>query len=173
MAKVLDARDYAVSYAANVGAKPIAGSHITVPDWLIDQSGTTRFPPTPLVDITGNSIPTDPTLPFNPPATNSTNPPLNGQAAAGRMIGIIKNAIDRVSGTRAELGAIQNRFEANIKNLSNVVENVSAARSRILDTDVAEETANLTKYAIMQQASTAVLAQANQQPQLALQLLSG
>ncbi|WP_306688508.1 flagellin, partial [Candidatus Magnetominusculus xianensis] len=68
-------------------------------------------------------------------------------------------------------GAVQNRFEAIISNLSNVVENLSAARSRIMDADIANETATLTRNAILQQAGTAVLAQANQQPQLALQLL--
>ncbi|MBF0108994.1 MAG: hypothetical protein HQL76_07465 [Magnetococcales bacterium] len=167
MALVLASRDGAV----NAASQPTGGEYVTVPEWLIDTSGSTRFPPSPLVDITGSSIPTDPTLPFNPPTTDATNPPLSGQDAAARMIAIVKEAIDRVSATRAELGAIQNRFEANIKNLSNVVENVSAARSRILDADIASETANLTKLAIMQQAGTAILAQANQQPQLALQLL--
>ncbi|MBF0427960.1 MAG: hypothetical protein HQL94_03490, partial [Magnetococcales bacterium] len=171
MARVLDARDYTVSYAAKYGAKATANEHVTVPEWLIDTSGKTKFPPVPLVDITGASVPTDPTLPFNPPATDGTNPPLNGAKAAGQMLAIIAQAIDRVSSTRAELGAIENRFDANIKNLSNVVENVSAARSRILDADIAAETANLTKLSIMQQAGVAILAQANQQPQLALQLL--
>ncbi|MBF0423720.1 MAG: hypothetical protein HQL73_12085, partial [Magnetococcales bacterium] len=162
MALVLGARDAAVMAAS----QPRGGEYVTVPSWLIDTSLATKFPPSPLVDITGASIPTDPTLPFNPPTTDSTNPPLNGQDAAARMISVVKQAIDRVSSTRAELGAIQNRFTSNIANLSNVVENVSAARSRILDTDVAAETANMTKLTIMQQAGTAVLAQANQQPQL-------
>ncbi len=167
MALVMAARDGAV----NSASQPTGGEYVTVPSWLIDTTGTTRFPPSPLIDISGKTVPTDPTLPFNPPTTDATNPPLAGQDAAARMIAIVKEAIDRVSSTRAELGAIQNRFEANIKNLSNVVENVSAARSRILDADIASETANLTKLAIMQQAGTAILAQANQQPQLALQLL--
>lgn len=171
MARVLDTRDYTVSYAAKYGAKPATNEHLVVPEWLIDTSGSTKFPPEPLVDITGASVPTDPTLPFNPPTTDATNPPLNGAKAAGQMLAVIASAIDRVSSTRAELGAIENRFDANIKNLSNVVENVSAARSRILDADIAAETANLTRLAIMQQAGTAILAQANQQPQLALQLL--
>ncbi|MBF0340857.1 MAG: hypothetical protein HQL95_07840 [Magnetococcales bacterium] len=173
MARVLDSRDYAVSYAAKFGAKPKANEHVVVPEWLIDTTGTNKFPPVPLVDITGASVPTDPTLPFDPPTTNATNPPLNGAKAAGQMLAIIAQAIDRVSSTRAELGAIENRFTANIANLSNVVENVSAARSRIMDADIAAETANLTKLSIMQQAGTAILTQANQQPQLALQLLRG
>ncbi|MBF0414371.1 MAG: hypothetical protein HQL79_01220 [Magnetococcales bacterium] len=167
MALVLGARDSAVRAAS----QPKGGEYITVPSWMVDTSQQTKFPPSPLIDITGATIPTDPTLPFNPPTTNASNPPLSGQDAAARMISIVKQAIDRVSSTRAELGAIQNRFTSNINNLSNVVENVSAARSRILDTDIAAETANMTKLTIMQQAGTAVLAQCNQQPQLALQLL--
>ncbi|MBF0447592.1 MAG: hypothetical protein HQL67_05265 [Magnetococcales bacterium] len=167
MSLVLVARDAAAAAAS----EPSSGEHITVPSWMIDTTGSNSFPPVPLIDITGATIPTDPTLPFNPPSTDATNPALNGQDAAARMISVLMEGLDRVSSTRAELGAIENRFEANIKNLSNVIENVSAARSRILDADIAEETANLTKLAIMQQAGTAILAQANQQPQLALQLL--
>ncbi|MBF0262828.1 MAG: hypothetical protein HQL97_13450, partial [Magnetococcales bacterium] len=170
MAKVMDVRNAAVTFAADKH-KPLTNEKLVVPEWLIDTTGQNQFPPVPLVDITGASVPTDPTMPFDPPTTNATNPPLNGSKAAGQMLAIIAGAIDRVSSTRAELGAIQNRFEANISNLSNVVENVSAARSRILDADIAAETANLTQLSIMQQAATAILAQANQQPQLALQLL--
>lgn len=167
MAKVLTARDAAAAAAA----EPEAGESITVPEWLIDTSGSNTFPPDPLVDLTGATIPTDPSLPFDPPMTDATNPALNGQDAAARMISVVLQGLDKVSSTRAELGAIENRFEANVKNLANVVENVSAARSRIMDADIAEETANLTRMAIIQQAATAILAQANQQPQLALQLL--
>ncbi|MBF0357702.1 MAG: hypothetical protein HQL70_03780 [Magnetococcales bacterium] len=167
MSLVLNARDAAAAAAGY----PASGELITVPDWMIDTTGSNSFPPNPLIDVTGASIPSDPTLPFDPPQTDDTNPALNGQDAAARMITTTLQALDRVSSIRAELGSIQNRFEANISNLSNVVENVSAARSRILDADIALETANLTRLAIMQQAGTAILAQANQQPQLALQLL--
>ncbi|MFO7578362.1 MAG: flagellin [Pelovirga sp.] len=80
-------------------------------------------------------------------------------------------AIGSVASARGQMGAVQSRFESTIANLSNIAENVSAARSRILDADVAQETANLTKYNILQQAGVAILAQANQQPQLALALL--
>ncbi|MBF0146007.1 MAG: flagellin FliC [Magnetococcales bacterium] len=92
-------------------------------------------------------------------------------ARASKALSQVDSALDMVSRVRADLGAIQNRFEAVIANLSNVVENMSAARSRIIDADIAAETATLTRNAILQQAGTAVLAQANQQPQLALQLL--
>ena len=94
-----------------------------------------------------------------------------GISGAASVLNTIDNALTSVSDLRANLGAVQNRFEAVIANLSNVVENMSAARSRIMDADIANETASLTKNAILQQAGTAVLAQANQQPQLALQLL--
>jgi flagellin len=66
---------------------------------------------------------------------------------------------------------LQNRFQSTIRNLSNISENVSAARSRIRDTDFAVETAELTRSQIVQQASTTVLSQANQRPQAALSLL--
>ena len=72
---------------------------------------------------------------------------------------------------RAELGAVQNRFQSTIRNQSNIAENLSAARSRIQDTDFAAETANLTKMQILQQASQTILGQANQRPQAALSLL--
>jgi flagellin len=83
----------------------------------------------------------------------------------------IDDAIASVSSSRGDLGAIQNRFESTIANLSNISENVSAARSRIMDADIAQETSNLTKFNILQQAGVSILAQANQQPQLALSLL--
>ena len=85
----------------------------------------------------------------------------------------IDAAIGEVDGTRAKLGAVQNRFQATIRNLSNVSENVSGARSQIRDTDFAKETAELTRAQILQQTSQTVLAQANQRPQAALSLLQG
>jgi flagellin len=83
----------------------------------------------------------------------------------------IDTAISSIGAQRAELGALQNRFQSTIRNLSNVSENLSGARSRIKDTDFATETASLTRNQIIQQASTTVLAQANQRPQSALSLL--
>ncbi|EKP0277407.1 flagellin B [Aeromonas bestiarum] len=79
--------------------------------------------------------------------------------------------IQSVDSKRAELGAVQNRFDSTIRNQANVSENVSAARSRIRDADFATETANLTKQNILQQAASSILAQANQRPQSALSLL--
>ncbi len=85
---------------------------------------------------------------------------------------IIDSALDQVSAVRASLGAVQSRFETVIASLSNVVENTDSARSRIQDADIAVETANLTKNTILQQAGIAILSQANQQPTIALALLS-
>lgn len=84
---------------------------------------------------------------------------------------VIDQAIQAIDAQRADLGAVQNRFENTIANLQNISENVSAARGRIQDTDFAAETANLTKNQILQQAGTAILAQANQLPQAVLSLL--
>ncbi len=90
---------------------------------------------------------------------------------AGNAIDTIDGALMQIDNIRGELGAVQNRFESTIANLSNVSENLSAARSRILDADIAQESSNMTKQNILQQAGVSILAQANQAPQLALSLL--
>ncbi|MFC3121852.1 flagellin N-terminal helical domain-containing protein [Agaribacter flavus] len=92
-------------------------------------------------------------------------------ANASGALTTIDNAISAVGTIRASLGAVENRFQSSIRNISNVSENLSAARSRIQDTDFAAETASLTKNQILQQASLSVLSQANQRPQIALSLL--
>ncbi|MEG3766905.1 flagellin [Alteromonas sp. 14N.309.X.WAT.G.H12] len=92
-------------------------------------------------------------------------------AGASALLSVVDGAISAIGGVRADLGALQNRFQSTIRNLSSISENVSAARSRIRDTDFASETAELTRNQIIQQASTTVLSQANQRPQSALQLL--
>lgn len=94
-------------------------------------------------------------------------------SAASDSLALIDGALSTVNSARADLGALQNRFQSTIRNLTNISENVTAARSRIRDTDFAQETANLTKFQIRQQASTTILAQANQRPQAALSLLGG
>lgn len=98
---------------------------------------------------------------------------ISSLAGASRALASIDSAIGVIDSKRADLGAIQNRFQSTIRNLSNIVENVSAARSRIKDTDFAKETAELTRSQILQQASTTILAQSNQRPQSALSLLQG
>ena len=92
-------------------------------------------------------------------------------ATAQTAITDIDDALAKVDEIRGGLGAIQNRFESTIANLNNSAENISAARSRILDADIAQETSAMTKSNILQQAGVAILAQANQAPQLALSLL--
>jgi flagellin len=84
---------------------------------------------------------------------------------------VIDQALLEISDSRANLGAVQNRFGYTINNLANIEENVSASRSRIQDTDFATETAELTKNQILQQAGTSILAQSNQLPQAALSLI--
>jgi len=100
-----------------------------------------------------------------------TNVDVLSSSNASGLMAKIDTAISAIGGLRADLGALQNRFQSTIRNLSNISENVSAARSQIKDTDFATETANLTRNQIIQQASTTVLSQANQRPQAALQLL--
>jgi flagellin len=95
------------------------------------------------------------------------------EAQASAAMASITQAISTVDAQRADLGALQNRFQSTIRNLSNISENVSAARSRIRDTDFAVETAELTRWQIIQQASVTILGQANQRPQAALSLLQG
>ena len=96
---------------------------------------------------------------------------ISSQTGSNSAITAIDTAIASVDTSRGDLGAVQNRFESTIANLNNVAENLSAARSRILDADIAQETSNMTKSNILQQAGVAILAQANQAPQLALSLL--
>lgn len=96
---------------------------------------------------------------------------LSSQANSQKALSILDAAIDSVTNSRANLGAYQNRFEAAISNLENTTTNLQASRSRILDTDYAKETTNLAKSQIVQQAATAMLAQANQSSQSVLALL--
>nr|WP_313476975.1 flagellin [Stutzerimonas kunmingensis] len=90
---------------------------------------------------------------------------------AQRALAVVDNALAAIDAQRADLGAVQNRFDNTINNLQNISENASAARSRIMDTDYAAETANLSKNQVLQQAGTAILAQAKQLPQSVLSLL--
>tara|TARA_R100001129_G_scaffold186664_1_gene180101 strand:+ start:1350 stop:2306 length:957 start_codon:yes stop_codon:yes gene_type:complete len=93
------------------------------------------------------------------------------QTKAQAVLAGMDSLIAVVDKKRAELGAVQNRFQSTIRNQGNVAENLEAAKSRIKDADFAAETAKLTQAQILQQASQTILAQANQRPQAALQLL--
>jgi len=94
-------------------------------------------------------------------------------ALANTALGNIDTALDTINSERALYGATQNRFEVVISTLQTAAENQTAARSRIMDADFAAETANLSRSQILQQAGTAMIAQANQLPQQVLQLLKG
>ncbi|MCS0607054.1 flagellin [Massilia solisilvae] len=92
---------------------------------------------------------------------------------ANNAIALVDGALSQVNSMRAGLGAVQNRFSSTISNLQTSAENITSARSRIQDTDFAAETANLTRGQILQQAGTAMLAQANSLPNGVLSLLRG
>jgi flagellin len=96
---------------------------------------------------------------------------ISTQASANDAISSIDKALESVTGMRSEMGAIQNRLEYTISNLTSISTNTSASRSRIMDTDYATETSNLAKAQIISQAATAMLAQANQSAQSVLALL--
>ena len=96
---------------------------------------------------------------------------LSTASKAQKTLECIDSFIAHVDKTRGQLGAVQNRLESTISNQSNIAENESDARSRIRDTDYAEEAANLSQQTIIQQAATSMLTQANSRPQIALSLL--
>lgn len=100
-----------------------------------------------------------------------SNLDITSAEGAQQAISVLDGAMQQIDSERAKLGAVQNRFESTISNLQNIAENASAARGRVMDTDYAAESANLAKNQIMQQAGTAMLAQANQLPQAVLSLL--
>jgi len=132
---------------------------------------------------------TAPTVTFQVGANNSANDQISvtgvdatatGLALAGDILDVanaqtaittVDGAIDTLSGLRATFGTAQNRLESTIRSIAVAVENTTAAESRIRDVDVASETANLTKYQVLQQAGVAVLAQANASSGIALSLL--
>ncbi|TRX74455.1 flagellin [Pseudomonas mangiferae] len=109
----------------------------------------------------------------NSAATKNTVDKVDISTAAGAQsaIAVIDQALAGIDSQRADLGAVQNRFTNTIDNLTNIAQNADAARSRIKDTDFAAETATLSKNQVLQQAGTAILAQANQLPQSVLSLL--
>ena len=96
---------------------------------------------------------------------------ISTQSGSWEALQRIDGAIDRVSKSRADLGAIQTRFEKSIENIESMNENLTAARGRIIDADFASETAALSRAQILQQAGTAMVSQANQLPQQVLSLL--
>ena len=141
------------NYTFQVGANAGAENQITINSGDISLNGDTAF--------SG--------------VTQGTNSALVTSAASGNIavISALDNALSAVNGRRATLGALQSRFENTVSYLRTAVENQSQARSRIMDADFAQETANLSRTQILQQAGTAMIAQANQLPQNVLKLLQG
>jgi flagellin len=139
------------NYTFQVGANAGAENQITINSGDISLNGDTAF--------SG--------------VTQGTNSALVTSAASGNIavISALDKALSAVNGRRATLGALQSRFENTVSYLRTAVENQSQARSRIMDADFAAETANLSRTQILQQAGTAMIAQANQLPQGVLSLL--
>jgi flagellin len=104
-------------------------------------------------------------------ATNSTGIALSTAASASAAIATVDAAINTVNSQRATIGAAINRMTYAVDNITNISSNISASRSTIMDTDYAAASTALSKNQIIQQAATAMLAQANQQPQSVLSLL--
>ena len=110
---------------------------------------------------------------FGNSSNNIAEISISTQDGANSALSSIDNALMFILSERAKLGAIENRLDHTINNLSNVVTNTSAAKGRIEDADFAVESTNLTKAQILAQASTSMLAQANQSKQTVLSLLQG
>jgi flagellin len=108
---------------------------------------------------------------FNAGAVQVVTQGVDSRSGSTAAITSIDAALDEIAKDRASLGATQSQLESTVRNLANVAENTAAAVGRIMDTDYAAETANLTKAQILQQAATSILAQANAQPQAIMALL--
>ena len=140
-------------------------------------AGDPGTPGTPEVTDPDTGEVVTPAVPGTPatPATPGTHAGINiieaGTQGAGNVIDAMDGFLQTINESRADLGAIQNRFSSVISNLQTGSENLSAARSRIQDTDYAKETVELTRTQILQQAGTAMLAQAKSAPQSVLSLL--
>ena len=122
------------------------------------------------IDIATSNLTTDTTITS---VTSASIGSASDATALATVITAIDAALDDINSQRAVYGASQNRFSAVITNLQTSVENQSAAKSRIMDADFASETANMSRAQILQQAGTAMVAQANQLPQQVLKLLGG
>ncbi|GFN22448.1 flagellin [Thermanaeromonas sp. C210] len=141
---------------------------------LIDSTGQvigTSTDGTKYVDAAGNELFTLGAAPTENITLEVKGIDVSSASSANNAITTINKAIETVSAERSKLGAYQNRLEHTINNLGTAAENLTAAESRIRDVDMAKEMMEFTKLNILQQAATAMLAQANMQPQMVLQLL--
>lgn len=169
----------AAAIATAIGGADIDGLSATAEDGIVTFSNETDAAIT--VSVDGNDVALAAATPGTPGAPGTPTPgvEVTGFAtetvltaeAADRMILAMDAALKDVNSSRADLGAVQNRFSSVVANLQTSSENLSASRSRIMDTDFAKETAELSRTQVLQQAGTAMLAQANQLPQNVLSLL--
>ena len=146
--------------------KAMLGADATQMDFQIGANTSTND----TVSITTTNMTTDSKI----TAVTGTSAVIDSSATSGAIGTVIDNidkAIDEVNDTRATFGASESRFDSIISNLQSGVENQSAAQSRIMDADFATETANMSRAQVLQQAGTAMIAQANQLPQQVLSLL--
>ncbi|MBZ0056717.1 MULTISPECIES: flagellin [unclassified Leclercia] len=192
--KILNTKAATKDYAFQVGSKD--GEKISISlnssdGWNLAAAGQTG---TTLNEYANTEVPADPTAPTPTEISDAeaVNEAVNGQfrtvlakgfdvlngqvddagvATGKKPLEDIDAAIKAVDNQRSSLGASQNRFESTITNLNNTVNNLSAARSRIQDSDYATEVSNMSRAQILQQAGSSVLAQANQVPQTMLSLL--
>lgn len=158
--------------ATTFNGKPILADNTGLPQTFQIGANTTT---NDSIDISAMDLTTEPTItailgggtaPFPALIDNTAD-----FAALGTVIDNIDQTLNFVNNTRATYGAIQSRFDAVISNLQVAVENQTSARSRIMDADFAQETSNLSRAQILQQAGNAMVAQANQLPQQVLSLL--
>lgn len=166
---------------ATMGFAGGLGVAVTLDEALADSSttgGTVTFNSSKVFTVSSNVANTAGSL-INQAADTAQNATLSKvsdvdlstQTGANDALAVLDGALTLMNSIRGDLGAVQSRFESTIANLASVQENVSAARSRVLDADFAAETANLTRAQILQQAGIAILAQANALPQNVLALL--
>ncbi|KJG11100.1 flagellin [Photobacterium kishitanii] len=147
-----------------------AGTAIAVDDGGAVVNSELTFSSSDKFSVTGTAAAIT-TAPGNSQLSTVKDLDITSQSGAQGALDVIDAAIAGIDSQRADLGAVQNRFNHTLSNLANINENVTASNSRIKDVDFAAETTNMTKNQILQQASTSILAQAKQIPQSALSLL--
>ncbi|MFT0516873.1 flagellin domain-containing protein [Pseudomonas faucium] len=154
-----------IANSTQLNGKNLLNSGVTMTFQVGSNTGTDNQIEITLADLTAT------TLGVSSGAITITGADSDIEANFNTAVNAIDDALQSINSTRADLGAAQNRLTSTINNLQNINENAEAARGRVQDTDFAAETAQLTKQQTLQQASTSVLAQANQLPSAVLKLL--
>ncbi|MGE1081061.1 flagellin domain-containing protein [Pseudomonas shirazensis] len=154
-----------IANSTQLNGKNLLNSGVTMTFQVGSNSGTDNQIKITLSDLTATTLKVD----SGSIAISGTDAEINANFESA--ISAIDAALQSINTTRADLGAVQNRLTSTVNNLQNINENAEAARGRVQDTDFAAETAQLTKQQTLQQASTSVLAQANQLPSAVLKLL--